>query len=236
MCSQFIPNRVNTYFLLFFLSLASTGAVRAQEKIDLGFRVGASVDNFLGANSWQASTSPWDYTGTNTAGFGFLFGAVSDFWVDSHLAISLQLLYHQQTATGDITQQPQGPENYYRAIGGVTTKTRLNYLELPLMLHARYGSSVFKANFSVGASVDYRLSESEEYSYEPIGFATQDAKYRFSLIAEPGVSYTFDDERTLYLNATFMDALSKFNPSGDYYAVFNKGMRLTAGMMWTVSH
>jgi len=197
---------------------------RAQSKFDLGFRIGTNITTAFPTNSEAGS---YLKISTNTR---LLWGVASDFWLNRHSAISLQLLYDQKGASFLLQRL-----NSHNITITTTNDLRLDYLELPVLFHLRAGNSPLKFNASTGVSLGYLLGAHQNISGDTTTASDQYSKFDFSLVVGVGLSYSLTDHSLIYLDGAYTYGLTTPTPDNAYPSFVNQDLRLTAGMMWPFS-
>ena len=121
-----------------------------QAQIDIGFRSGPTFNTIYQSQSLDAVTPDLDYL------IGFSGGVYADIPLSSQLSFQPELAYSQkgfslaQGADIDLFGAPLPI--------GVRADTRFDYLDLPLLIKAKFGSDNFKAFVMGGPSIGYALN------------------------------------------------------------------------------
>lgn len=150
-----------------FLSLAAlvacASSVHAQKEDNhFGVKVGGSLTNFVGK----------DVTSSSSYVFGFHGGLVANIDLTERFSVQPELLYSMKGAKDEAT------------VGSTTIKgtQRLNYVELPILVKAKFNSVFVEAGPQVGAlvsakskveggSLDAEVSNKDQFNTVDFGYA-----------------------------------------------------------------
>ncbi|MFD2999597.1 porin family protein [Pontibacter toksunensis] len=144
--------------VLMVLIVAIGMAIAAEgQSLSVGPRVGASFTTFraLGGNdSYRESfNDEYDYA------IGAQFGAVFNFSVSKIVSIQPEILYSQK---GYETHQPSVAGD---PTGDISSKLRMNYLEVPVMARISFGGENFKSFVTAGPSAGYWMNGKSWFSF-----------------------------------------------------------------------
>jgi len=123
--------------LVIILLLASSSAFA--QHFELGAKAGANISNFTGHDNWQNAK-------TNSL-VGYHLGGFVSFFIGKNFAIQPELLYSSQGAKFESA--------------GQTTKLKVNYINIPVILKLRTGSGFY---IEAGPQVGFKTSESSDNS------------------------------------------------------------------------
>jgi hypothetical protein len=124
----------------------------------------------------------------------FAFGARAEFGVTTPFSLLLEPMYLQRGATEkiDIPAEPGFPAET------IKIEDRLNYLELPILAKAKFGSMKAHAYAFAGPSLGIFLNGEEESGGET---HKADSVTTFNLSGDVGVGGSYQVQEFIYLNA-----------------------------------
>jgi hypothetical protein len=208
----------------------------------LGVRVGADLgDETDGVNSLEFGQR--GQTGQSNYHFmevGILAGGQLDYWFADSWALSVGLLYDQKGA--GLNFHYNNGEGEYPDIMDVT----LDYLEIPILLKAKFGSGNLKPYMFAGPSVGVLLSGKETNSpviQNESGFNVplyQKNQPSISAVAGLGLSFDLGSGAYLFFDAAYAWGLTddSFGQVGTGYSgetlykAASRDIRIAAGIMF----
>lgn len=125
--------------------LAVSIATPALAQTGIGLRLGANLPNVSFTDEDGNSIDEFD-SKSNT---GFVFGAVLELGVSENFAIQPELLFSQHGFAFDDTFFGEK----------ISVKTRFNYLQLPVLAKAKFGSDAFGFNIVAGPHLGFGIGD-----------------------------------------------------------------------------
>ncbi|TPE44489.1 porin family protein [Pontibacter mangrovi] len=134
--------------LLTLVAAAGIAFAAEAQTVSVGPRIGATFAkiNFSGEDGDS------DFNEAIKANAGLQFGAVANFAVNDMFSVQPELLYVQK--------------GYKISEEGMTLKLKANYLEVPVLAKASFGSDSYKVFFTAGPSVGYWMSGKSSFEYD----------------------------------------------------------------------
>lgn len=216
--------------VLSFITLSAMSA--DAQHMYLGAKVGANL-----ANESEDSL-PTGYSLSIHP--GFLAGAQFEYWFDDMWSLGAQVLYDQKGARENI--------NGFSDLGGTgTADLVINYLEVPILVKATFGTGNFRPYVFAGPSIGKYLSNKIHLTATFQGQTTDttlsgaDSVFNsidFSAVFGAGVSYKLSSGPILFLDAAY--ALGLVNVAhtepGDNTVVKSRDIRIAVGILFPLDH
>lgn len=125
--------------------LAVSIATPALAQTGIGLRLGASLPNVSFTDEDGNSIDEFD-SKSNT---GFVFGAVLELGVSENFSIQPELLFSQHGFKFE--------DEFFGEV--ISVKTRFNYLQLPVLAKAKFGSDAFGFNIVAGPHLGFGIGD-----------------------------------------------------------------------------
>jgi hypothetical protein len=210
---------------LAILILATFSGFNANaQQMYIGARIGANLANWSGDSPNQSASFS-----LNT---GLLAGAQFDFVINQVWTLSCQLLYDQKgTVEHYFSTEDIGPPAF-----------SFNYLEIPILLKADFGSGDLRPYIFGGPSFGIYLSGSELPAYS---FSNTPASIPDSTVRSPDISAVFGTGLAIKLNSgqmLFVDAADAFGlvnifktQQGNVTSAKSRDIRIATGILFPLN-
>jgi hypothetical protein len=195
------------FTLLVLILLLSTNFTNAQIKLG----------GYSGVTFMDVSVTPTTQTSSRT---GFLFGAIAEFKFAKMFYLQPSLHYIMKG-----TSQTAANETY---------STKLNYLEIPLLLKVKFELTEFKPYFVAGPTLGIKLSATSDYS-GPNGTQSTDissniAGTDFGLNFGLGGEFALNSKTDIFIDFHYQLGLTNINNiAGSTTTYKNIGFQIWAG-------
>lgn len=215
-------------FAIFSLVTLAVVKARGQQNY-LGVRAGTNLAN--------ESVIPSPASGATTSiHAGFLAGVQYEYWFDDTWSLGGQVLYDQKGAHEIMI-------NTVDVVGSGFTDLSLNYLEIPILLKASFGSGSFSPYIFAGPSSGLYLSGKEHSSNWFYGQtlnttkSVADSDMNFidlSAVFGAGASFRLSSGQMLYVDAAYALGLINisYNQRGEHTIVTSRDIRIAAGILF----
>ncbi len=207
-----------------FLMAVTSSNTYAQ--FDIGGRIGVNISNY------HFST-----TATNTAtsaSTGILGGLQVDYWFNSMWAFNAQLLYIQKGAKIVASSTDQSTT--------VTDVLSANYIEIPLTAKLRFGDDgTVRVYATAGPTIGFLLSANANATLNGGSSQSSDVKDQFTstdfgILGGVGLDILVTSGMTIFGEAAYRFGFANVNnTSGSSETENTRDIRLSAGIVWTLS-
>jgi len=130
--------------------------------ITYGVRIGATIANINSDPEDGADMGSGEIDIKSTT--GIQVGALANFYINEVLSIQPEILYIQKGSKAMYKEEESFPEFKYYGEGEVELKT--NYIEVPVLAKANFGTGNFNFFFTAGPTVGYWLSGIEKADFK----------------------------------------------------------------------
>ncbi len=234
-----MKNSIAFIVILCFFSLFS-GLTLAQH-LYVGARAGVSLAN-------QSNNSlPTGYS--NAINSGLIIGGEVDIPFSKTWSVCLQALYDQKGTLQNLdsivftTEQSPNPMR-----GSGAARQNFNYLEIPILFKAIWGSSAIRPYVFAGPSFGIFLSGSQSINIGTTGSGANEAitsdqpiaassvnSPDISVLAGVGISLTFSSNAMLIADVSYALGLVNIDNSRDNTTVESRDIRLAAGILFPLN-
>jgi hypothetical protein len=199
------------------LAAASIDA-NAQGKIALGLKAGINLAN--------VSLDPAP-DATKSARMGFLFGGIFEYTLNNMIALQAQPAYCQR---GGVLEGTVFGES-------VKSTTKLDYLEIPLLVKLTFGSAEMKPYVFAGPNIAILLSAKTKAE---VGANTQEEDIDkanlnstdMGLDIGAGIGYWLKADMGIFLDARYSLGLTDIDKQSSDYTVKSGDIKICAGLLF----
>jgi outer membrane protein W len=224
------------YSAIVGLVMLSSHNATAQHMM-IGARIGANL-----ANESEDSLPSGSSTSIHA---GFLAGAQFDYWFNDMWGLSAQVLYDQKGATLNISESESEFGESFSETG--TADVILNYLEIPILVKASFGTGNIRPYVFAGPSFGIFLSGSEKVNAtgtllgvtssvdSTVSILDSTIKtLEISAIFGAGISLKLSSGQVLFFDAAYSLGLTNIsvNSNGSNQTTESRDIRLAAGILF----
>jgi hypothetical protein len=203
----------------------------------------------LGANLANQSNDSLPSGASNSINTGILAGVQFDYWFNDMWALSVQAFYDEKGSNEHYSQPVTFEGETTTATG--TSNLNLNYIEVPILLKASFGSSNIRPYVFAGPSFGFFLSGNESTNTAatfPGAINTTTSAYQdiadssinspdISVVFGAGVSSKLTSGQMLFLDAAYSLGLVNITKtsSGDNTTIKSRDIRIAAGILFPLN-
>jgi hypothetical protein len=205
------------HFILFLAVLISTTIASAQSPLKIGVEGGVNFGN--------ASTSPTSVSFSSRT--GLMAGALLEVYVSDVFYFQPEVLYAQKGAEFSVSSSS----------GSGTLTWKFDYIEIPLLLEAKFGQSEFKPMIYGGPNIGFNVSATAEgsngSSSGSVDIKDQVESIDFALDFGAGGEYAINPTTALIASIRYSLGISDIDK--DATSTWNtRGVQLLVGAKFTL--
>ena len=219
-------------FSFLFGAIAFIAVQSDAQSVYIGARVGANLANeAITPNEWS----------TTSIQPGFIIGGQIDIPLSGFLTLSVQIDYDQK-GSNEVRDLVNGSYGYD------TESLTYNYLEIPILLKASFGSGPIKPFLFAGPSVAFFLSGTDKirstgsFIFLPPHHVDTTVSVQASNINSPdfsaifgaGISFHLNSGPLLFFDASYALGLVNIDNTDDELTIKSRDIRIAAGALFPI--